>query len=179
VIVDAGGGNVRVAKPFLHFGDVGLMVERVGRSRRLQRMRPDLKSEPRGVGAHKLVNAVGRDRLVEPAGRVVAKGPEQRAGVVGPVAGRIKVVIDEAVDARMQRQIARLAAFARHFEMRDAFANVAEILDLKLAQFLPSQRVKEQGGENGAVALAADIVGLRGLEELASCSNISAIRTYS
>ena len=63
----------------------------------------------------------------------------------------------------MQRQITGLAAFARHFEMRDAFANVAEVLDLELSEFLASQRVKEQGGENGAVALAADVVGLRGL----------------
>ena len=56
--------------------------------------------------------AVGRDRLVEPAGRVVAKGPEQGAGVVGAMTGRIKVIVDEAVGAGMQRQIARLAAFA-------------------------------------------------------------------
>jgi hypothetical protein len=51
--------------------------------------------------------------------------------------------------------------------MRDAFANVAEVLHLELAQFVASQRVKEQGGENGAIALATDVVGLRGLEELA------------
>ena len=30
VIVDARGGDVGVAEPFLHLGDVGLVVERVG-----------------------------------------------------------------------------------------------------------------------------------------------------
>ena len=66
-------------KPLLHLSDIGLVVERVGRSRRPQRMRPDLKSELRRVGANQLIDAVGRDRLVEPAGCVVAKGPEQNS----------------------------------------------------------------------------------------------------
>jgi hypothetical protein len=30
MIVDAGGADVRMAEPFLHLGDVGLMIERVG-----------------------------------------------------------------------------------------------------------------------------------------------------
>ena len=38
--------------------------------------------------------------------------------------------------AGMQRQIARLAAFAGNPEMRHAFARVLKILDLELAQFL-------------------------------------------
>jgi hypothetical protein len=33
VIVDAGGGDVGVAEPFLNLGDVGLMIERVGGGR--------------------------------------------------------------------------------------------------------------------------------------------------
>jgi hypothetical protein len=51
--------------------------------------------------------------------------------------------------------------------MRHALADVAEVLDLELAQFLAPQCVKEQGGKNGAVALAADVVVLRRLEEFA------------
>jgi len=47
VIVDAGGGNVGVAEPLLHLGDVGLVVERVGGGRRSQRMGADLKAELR------------------------------------------------------------------------------------------------------------------------------------
>jgi hypothetical protein len=30
VVVDAGGGDVGVAQPFLNLGEVGLMIERVG-----------------------------------------------------------------------------------------------------------------------------------------------------
>ena len=45
VIVDARGGDVGVAEPFLHLGDVGLVVERVGGGRRAQRMRADLEAE--------------------------------------------------------------------------------------------------------------------------------------
>lgn len=67
----------------------------------------------------------------------------------------------------MQGQITRLAAFARHLEMRDAFADVPEVLDLELAQFLAAQRVKQQGGENGSVALAADLAVLWRIEQLA------------
>jgi hypothetical protein len=47
VIVDAGGGDVGVAEPFLDLGDVGLVVERVGSGRRAQRMGADLEPERR------------------------------------------------------------------------------------------------------------------------------------
>jgi hypothetical protein len=30
MIVDARGGDIGVAKPFLHLGDVGLVIERIG-----------------------------------------------------------------------------------------------------------------------------------------------------
>jgi hypothetical protein len=45
VIVDARGADIRMAKPLLHLGDVGLMVERVGGGGRAQRMRADLETE--------------------------------------------------------------------------------------------------------------------------------------
>ena len=49
MIVDARGADARMAKPFLHLGDVGLMIERVGSCRRAQRMGTDLQSERGGV----------------------------------------------------------------------------------------------------------------------------------
>ena len=75
--------------------------------------------------------------------------------------------MDERVGAGMQRQIPRLAAFAGHLEMRHAFARVPEILDLELAQLLAPQRVEQQRGQDGAVALALDRVVLRRVEQLA------------
>jgi hypothetical protein len=51
MIVNAGGGDIGVAKPFLHLGDVSLVVQRVSRRRRPQRMRADLEPELHRVGA--------------------------------------------------------------------------------------------------------------------------------
>jgi hypothetical protein len=49
------------------------------------------------------------------------------------VAGRLEIFVDQGVRARMQRQIAGLAALARHLEMRHALARVAKVLDPELA----------------------------------------------
>ena len=45
MIVDACSGDVGVAESFLHLGDVGLVVERVGGRGRAQRMRADQKPQ--------------------------------------------------------------------------------------------------------------------------------------
>lgn len=47
VIVDPCRGDVGVPKPFLHLGDISLVVERVGGCGRTQRMRADLEPELR------------------------------------------------------------------------------------------------------------------------------------
>ena len=139
VIVNARGGDIGVAKPFLHLGDVGLVVERIGGGRRAQRMRADLEPELRRVGPHQPVNAVRRDRALKPAGAVVVDRTEQRAAVINAVTGRLEVVIDKPVGPRVQRQVARLAAFAGHFEMRHALSRAPKIPDLELAEFLAPQ----------------------------------------
>lgn len=41
MVVDAGGAHVRVAEPFLHLGDVGALVERIGGGRRARRVRAE------------------------------------------------------------------------------------------------------------------------------------------
>jgi hypothetical protein len=51
--------------------------------------------------------------------------------------------------------------------MRHTFARVPKIPDPELAELLAPQRVEQQCGENGAVALALDRVVLRGIEQLA------------
>ena len=154
MIVDACGADVGVAEPFLHLGDVGLVVERVGRGGRTERMRADLKPEQRGIAAHDPVNPVGGDRPFHPSGAVVADRPEQRTVFIGAVTGRVKVVVDQPVGAGMQRQIPGLTTLAGHLEVRHAFARVPEILDLELAQLLAAKRVEQQRREDGAVALA-------------------------
>ena len=110
---------------------------------------------------HQLVDAVRGDRVLEPSGAVVADRPKQRTVVVSAMTSGVEVIVDQPVGARMQRQISHLVAFAGHAEMRHAFTRVPEILDLELAQFLAPQRVEQQRGQDGAVALALDRVGLR------------------
>ena len=38
MIVDARGGDIGVTEPFLHLGDAGLVIERIGGGGRAQRM---------------------------------------------------------------------------------------------------------------------------------------------
>lgn len=78
VVVDAGGRDVGVAKPFLHLGDIGLVIKRVGGGRGTQRVGTDLEAEQGRIGAHQPVNAVPGDRPFKPAGAVVADRAEQR-----------------------------------------------------------------------------------------------------
>jgi hypothetical protein len=130
-------------------------------------MRADLEAERGRVGAHQLINAVRRNRLVKLSGSVIANRPEQRAAVVLTVSGGFKVFMNERVGAWMQRHIAGLAAFAGHLEMRHALARVPEVPNLELAEFLAAQRMEKQRRENGAVALAANAAIEWRIEQLA------------
>ena len=67
----------------------------------------------------------------------------------------------------MQRQVARLAALAGHLEMRHTFACVPKVPDLELAELHAPQRVEQQRGENGAIALALNRVVRRRVQQLA------------
>ena len=117
---------------------------------------PISKPSCRRISPHQLVDPVGRQRLVEAAGAVVADRPEQRAVLVLAVPGGVEVIVDQRVGAGMQRQIPRLLALAGDLQMRHAPPRVSEILDLQLAQLLAPQRVKQQGRQDGAVALLLD-----------------------
>ena len=118
---------------------------------------------------HQPIDTIWRDRSVERAPRgVVLQRPEQRAVVIGAMTGGIEVIIDQAIRAGMQREIAGLAAFARHFQMRHAFACVPEVLHLQLAQLLAPQGMEQQRREDGPIAFAAKTVIDRCIEQLAS-----------
>jgi len=72
----------------------------------------------------------------------------------------------QAARAGMQRYIARLAALARHPQVRNAAALMPEILDRQFAELLPPKRVVEQGGEDRAIAFALERGIFRSLQEL-------------
>ena len=167
MVVDARRRDVGVPEPLLHLGDVGMVIQCVGHRGRSQRVGTDLEPEPRGVDPHQLVDAVRGDRALEQAGAVVPDRPEQRAGLVDAVAGRLEVVVDQRVDPRMQRHITRLAALAGDFQVRHALARMPGVADPKLAQLLTPQGVKQQRRQDGAVALALHRVRLGGRQQLA------------
>ena len=84
MIVDSGCRDIGMAEPFLHFGDICLVVEGIGGGGRAQRVGADLEAERRRITAHQL-RGVRCQRLVEAVGTVVANGAEEGAVVVGTV----------------------------------------------------------------------------------------------
>ena len=68
MIVNAGGLNVGVAEPFLHLGDVGLMIERIGGGVRAQRMGAEFLSYERAIRRNQItVSGAENVRDVEQA----------------------------------------------------------------------------------------------------------------
>src|SRR5689334_22905035 len=102
-------------------------------------MRPGLEAESLRVAAHELVDAVGGDRLSEDAGRVVAHRPEQRPFPLVSMSRRFQIFVHQPDGARMQRDIADLAALAGDPEMRNAPALVTKVADRQLAECLTAQ----------------------------------------
>ncbi len=111
MIVYARGADVCVAEPFLHLGDIGLVIECIGRGRRPQGVRADLEPQRRRVGPHQLIYAIRGDCLFQLPGAVVPDRPEQRPIIVSVVTGSSEIIMDQRLGPWMQRQIARLAAF--------------------------------------------------------------------
>src|SRR5262249_7999192 len=115
---------------------------------------PDFEPQPRGVGSHEQIYAVRCERALEGLAAVVFDWAEQRAVVlIEGVAGCIEIVVNESIGARMEREISRLLALAGDPQMRDAAARLVKILDLKLAEFVAAQRVKQQRRQDSAIAL--------------------------
>jgi hypothetical protein len=77
-VVHARRGNVGMAKPLLHFGNVCLVLERVGRSGGTHHMNTARYSQFSGVGAHNLVNAIGGKRAIELTSTIVTNRSEER-----------------------------------------------------------------------------------------------------
>lgn len=112
VIVNARSGDISMAKPFLHFCDVSLIIERIRRGCRPQCVGADLKAQLRGISPHNSIHPIRCERLVEIAGEVVFHRPKQRPVLVRHVARRLEVLVDEGIGTRMQGKVARLLALA-------------------------------------------------------------------
>lgn len=110
------------------------MIERIGRGRSPQGVGTNFESQCPRVGAHELVDAIGRDR---PAPRrVVADRPEQRPLGLRSMPRLLQVLVNQPTSGRMQRHVTGLAALAGHLEVRHAAPLVLEVLHPQLAQLL-------------------------------------------
>ena len=130
-------------------------------------MHVDFKTKLRRIAPHQLVDAIRGDCMLKPSGAVVAGRAKQRTIVVSAMSSGVEVIVDKHVGVRMQRQISRLVAFARHAEMRHALPRMPEVLHFQLAQLVAPQGVEKQRGQDGSIALALDRVRLRRRQQLA------------
>jgi site-specific recombinase XerC len=107
MIVDPRGGNVCVAQPFLHLGDVGLMTERVCGGSGAERVRADLKASlaslfeylcEKNAVTHNPVKGVERPKTESGEGKTPALGDHQARKLLNaPQAETIKSKRDRAI----------------------------------------------------------------------------------
>src|ERR1019366_4568490 len=71
VIVNPRSRNIRMSQPLLHLVDVGLVVERIGRSGCTKGVRADLEPERGRVTPHHFVDRIRRDGSVPGLASVV------------------------------------------------------------------------------------------------------------
>ena len=113
-----------MAQPFLHLGDVGIVIKRIGRRGRAQRMGTDLESQSERVPSHQLVEPIRRYGIVEPTRAVIAHRAEDGALGVGGMMSFIKIVIEKLVSTGVERQVADPAAFGEDSQVRHPAARV-------------------------------------------------------
>ena len=160
-----------MAQPLLHFGDVCLVLQRVGRGCRPQRMRPHALAGDADlihVAHHDVgVHAAGHERAGQDTELGRADAPKQRAVRFLAMATGRQVLGHQTQRVRVRRQEAQLAALALHAQVGNAPALLGEVLDAQPGEFLAAQRVKQQHGQDGAVALALERAGRRPIQQRA------------
>lgn len=132
VIVQPRGADVGVAKPFLHLGDVGFVIQGIRGGRGPQGM----DTEPGHIQPHVagvfLDDAVKhgrrRERLVQDAERILDR-PKHRPVHVFCVAGRLQIIIDPFRGCGVGGDKPQLSAFPVDSQMQHAAAKV-QVLDL-------------------------------------------------
>ena len=159
-VVEACCGNIGVAEPLLHLGDVGAGggrgAERVG-------------AEARHRNAHHLRVVLDDALINSPVGKVPRfgvglHGPKERPLQILAVPRRLQVSMDAFEGRDVGRDVAQLTPLPLHAEMRHSLAQL-QILDPQLGKLLAAQPVVEEGGEDGAIPLALQGVGRGSIEE--------------
>jgi hypothetical protein len=161
-VVETGGGNVGVPQPFLHFGQVGAPIQRVGCGGGAQRMGAKAgQIDPGRLGIfaqHAIIDRpVGKGALGAAIAGWVLDWPEERPLKVVAVAASLQIVVDAPEGQRMGGHIAQLATLAQHPEMRQALAAL-EVSHPQAAEFGAAQAVVEEDGQDRPVAFAFETV---------------------
>jgi len=172
MIVDPDDGRADMAEPVLNAGDVGAVLEGDGGGRGLERMgakADDLICEPGGLGMgmHQAVDGVGMQRFFEITRGPVPERAEQSSLEIGAMATFGQIGLDSPDCLGMGRLVLDLAALALDTQEGGALALLA-VTDLQATELGTAQAVEEEGGEDGAVALALEAVGVGGVEQF-SC----------
>jgi hypothetical protein len=109
------------------------------------------------------------DRLVELARTVVDHRAEKRTVELAPMPSHIQIGINHWKNPGMDLDIANFVTLALDLEIHHAFTTL-HIPDLEPTQFLATNGMIEQGGEDGAITHALERVRGRRIEQLAGLS---------
>jgi len=107
-------------EPFLHLGNICVVIQCIGRGRRAKGVRADLEPQPESVPPHKFIYPVWSNGIVEAPGAIIADGTEEGALYIGRVPCLVEIVVEQFLCACMQRQVASLASFTEHSKVRHA-----------------------------------------------------------
>ena len=130
-VIHASAADARDPQPFLHLGNVGVVLQRAGGSSGAQRMRPHALARDADLGHVKHrnlgIHRAGGERCRQRAGLGGADAPEQRADRLLAMAAGHQVFGHQAQRVGMDRQVPQLAALALHAQVRDAPALLGKV----------------------------------------------------
>ncbi len=164
-VVKAGGAYVRVSQPHLYLGNIGVVLQGVGRRRCAQAVHAQVLDDDAGllgVGLDHGVDAVGRNAGT---GGGAAQRAKQRTGRRCALTVLLQVRVDALGGHGMQRQKADLAAFAVDAQVLDA-ASFLQVVGVQLRRFFAAQAVVQQHGQDGPIAQPLERFGVRSIEQL-------------
>ena len=107
LIVKPSGGDIGMAQPFLHLGNIGIVLQSVGRRRRPQRMHAEAVNIP--VDAHLLpiaphdllIDRSGVEGFSEGPGRVVLHRTKQRSRQIPTMPRRFQIGVWGAMEQKI------------------------------------------------------------------------------
>jgi len=143
LVIEAGGGDVRVPEPLLDAGDIRVVIKGVRGSRRAKGVGANPGAvDPRGCGIplqHMPVNSGRGERLVRVAAAVFHR-PEQGGGSFVAVSGGLEVLADAPLGGHVDGEVSELATLTANLQMHHAAAE-GKILNAELHELLAAEPV--------------------------------------